>query len=123
MHNTRTAGDGPEALLARSVPNLQLHQLVVHHDLLDLEVNAAGMLGLFVVSWIACSQAPYKGKPTSLSARAPITQGRLRGALINAHNRAPEKHSPNGGNEGRGERVLREAQQQAAFPHTCITHE
>jgi hypothetical protein len=35
-----TAGNGAEPFLPRGVPYLQLHQLVVHVNLLDLEINA-----------------------------------------------------------------------------------
>lgn len=40
-------------------------------------------------------------------------------ATLHGHIQAPGRHSPNGGDEGRGERVLGEAQQQATLPHTC----
>lgn len=43
MWRLLTAGDGPEAFLAGSVPDLKLHPFVVNLDLLDLEVNPVTM--------------------------------------------------------------------------------
>ena len=41
-----TASDGPEALLPRCVPDLELNPFVVQQNLLDLEVNPAMLKGL-----------------------------------------------------------------------------
>ena len=91
----RTAGDGAETLLPGRVPNLQLHPLVLQQDLLYFEVDAA---------------------------RRPRTASRpaagLQGALHRATSAAPPR-APDSGDEAGCERVLAEAQQQAALPHAC----
>lgn len=100
LHNRRTARNCSETLLSCRVPYLKLDPLVVKQNLLDLEVNSA----------------PGIRRHSMTSA---IHQTSLTSSNINQEQAHRNFLSPDGRDEARGERILREPQEQTTLSNAC----